>query len=183
MRCLPAGGCGRHGGAVPSDTEVVSEYAWEPTPERIAAANVTRLMKAAGAETIDELRRRSVADIDWFWDLVVRDLGLPFDEPYRAVRDSSGGIEWTTWFVGGRLNVADACVERWRADPTAATSPAVIHEDEAGNVSTLSYVELGAAVDACAAGLRAARDAGCDVVLPRSAFVEQLPVKLTEWMA
>jgi acetyl-CoA synthetase len=134
----------------------VSGYAWEPTPERIAAANVTRLMKAAGAETIDELRRKSVADIDWFWDLVVRDLGLPFDEPYRAVRDSSRGIEWTTWFVGGRLNVANACVERWRDHQTAAISPAVIHEDEAGNVSTLTYAELGAAVDACAAGLRGA---------------------------
>jgi acetyl-CoA synthetase len=113
-------------------------------------------MKAAGAETIDELRRKSVADIDWFWDLVVRDLGLPFDEPYTAVRDSSRGIEWTTWFVGGQLNVANACVERWRDDPTAADSPAVIHEDEAGGVSTLTYAELGAAVDACAAGLRLA---------------------------
>jgi acetyl-CoA synthetase len=113
-------------------------------------------MNAAGAETIDELRRKSVADIDWFWDLVVRDLGLPFDEPYSAVRDSSRGIEWTTWFVGGRLNVANACVERWRDHPTAADAPAVIHEDEAGNVSTLSYAELGAAVDGCAAGLRTA---------------------------
>ncbi len=137
-------------------SEVVSSYAWEPTPERIAAANVTRLMKAAGAETIDELRRKSVADIDWFWDLVVRDLGLPFDEPYTAVRDSSRAIEWTTWFVGGRLNVANACVERWRDHPTAARSLAVIHEDEAGAVTTLTYAELGAAVDACAAGLRVA---------------------------
>jgi DNA-binding NarL/FixJ family response regulator len=34
-----------------------------------------------------------------------------------------------------------------------------------------------------AAELKAARDAGCDIVLPRSAFVEQLPVKLAEWMA
>ena len=33
---------------------------------------------------------------------------------FTAVRDSSRGIEWTTWFVGGRLNVANACVERWR---------------------------------------------------------------------
>jgi len=131
-------------------------YAWEPTPERIAEANVTRLMKAAGAQTINDLRRMSVADIDWFWDLVVRDLGLPFDAPYVAVRDSSRGIEWTTWFVGGRLNVANVCVERWRRDPGTAPSPAVIYEDEAGSVSTLTYAELGAAVDACAVGLRAA---------------------------
>jgi CheY-like chemotaxis protein len=41
-------------------------------------------------------------------------------------------------------------------------------------------VAYGSHVDA--AGLKAARDAGCDVVLPRSAFVEQLPAKLTEWM-
>lgn len=31
--------------------------------------------------------------------------------------------------------------------------------------------------------LKAARAAGCDVVLPRSKFVEELPVKLGEWLA
>lgn len=33
-----------------------------------------------------------------------------------------------------------------------------------------------------AALLRGAREAGCDIVLPRSAFVEQLPVALPAWM-
>lgn len=42
-------------------------------------------------------------------------------------------------------------------------------------------VAYGSHVDA--AGLKAARDAGCDIVLPRSAFVEQLPLRLQEWMA
>ena len=60
------------------------DYAWEPTPDRVEQANVTRLMRAAGVETINELRRRSVEDIDWYWDLVARDLALPFDEPYTA---------------------------------------------------------------------------------------------------
>jgi CheY-like chemotaxis protein len=41
-------------------------------------------------------------------------------------------------------------------------------------------IAYGSHVDA--AGLKVARDAGCDVVLPRSAFVEQLPHKLAEWM-
>ena len=132
------------------------EYAWEPTPERIAEANVTRLMRAAGVETIDELRRRSVADIDWFWDLVAKDLALPFDEPYTRVRDSSRGIEWTTWFVGGRLNVATACVDRWRKDPEVADTPAVVYEDEAGDVVRLTYAELATAVDRATAGLRTA---------------------------
>jgi CheY-like chemotaxis protein len=42
-------------------------------------------------------------------------------------------------------------------------------------------VAYGSHVDA--AGLKAARDAGCDVVLPRSAFVEQLPTQLAEWLS
>jgi hypothetical protein len=42
-------------------------------------------------------------------------------------------------------------------------------------------VAYGSHVDA--AGLRAARVAGCDVVLPRSQFVGELPHKLPEWLA
>jgi CheY-like chemotaxis protein len=38
----------------------------------------------------------------------------------------------------------------------------------------------GSHVDA--AGLKAARDAGCDLVLPRSAFVEKLPQDLPDWL-
>ena len=33
-----------------------------------------------------------------------------------------------------------------------------------------------------AAGLRAAREAGCDLVLPRSKFVEELPRALPGWL-
>ncbi len=42
-------------------------------------------------------------------------------------------------------------------------------------------VAYGSHVDA--AGLRTARVAGCDVVLPRSAFVGELPRELLAWMA
>jgi CheY-like chemotaxis protein len=42
-------------------------------------------------------------------------------------------------------------------------------------------VAYGSHVDA--ATLRAARDAGCDVVLPRSKFVEELPTALPAWLA
>jgi CheY-like chemotaxis protein len=41
-------------------------------------------------------------------------------------------------------------------------------------------IAYGAHVEA--AGLRAARQAGCDIVLPRSAFVEQLPAQLPAWL-
>lgn len=42
-------------------------------------------------------------------------------------------------------------------------------------------VAYGSHVDA--ALLRSAREAGCDVVLPRSKFVEQLPTELKNWVS
>ena len=65
------------------------------------------------------LVQRSIDEPEWFWDAVVRFLGLPFATPYERVLDTSAGIEWATWFVGGRGNAASMCLDRL----PAATSP------------------------------------------------------------
>jgi acetyl-CoA synthetase len=133
-----------------------SGYAWEPTPDYVERANVTRLMRAHGIASIDELRARSVADVAWFWDAAVKDLGIPFATPYERVLDDSRGIQWAQWFVGGHVNIASACVDRWLDDPETAARTALIGESEDGPVRTLSFAELAAEVDALANALRAA---------------------------
>ncbi|MFF0279400.1 AMP-binding protein [Rhodococcus aetherivorans] len=132
----------------------MSDYTWIPTADYVDNANVTRLARAHGLGGLDELRARSVADVRWYWDAVVRDLELPFQVPYREVLDTSRGIEHPDWFVGGRTNIVDACLRRWVADPVAAERLAVVHEAEDGTVRTLTYRELGAEVERAAAGLR-----------------------------
>jgi len=132
----------------------MSDYIWVPTAEYIENANVTRLARAHGIASIAELRRRSVEDIGWYWDAVVKDLGLPFREPYSKVVDLSAGIEYPEWFVGGRLNIVDACLERWANDPVAADRAAVIHEAEDGRTRTLTFRELAREVERVSAGLR-----------------------------
>jgi acetyl-CoA synthetase len=132
----------------------VSDYTWHPTDDYVENANVTRLARANGLSGLGELRARSVADVRWYWDAVVRDLGLPFQSPYHEVLDTSRGIEHPDWFVGGRANVVDACLQRWLADPAAADRVAVTHEAEDGTVRSLSYRELAADVERAAAGLR-----------------------------
>src|SRR5262249_6090227 len=112
-------------------------------------------MRAAGARGIDDLRRSSVDDIAGFWDLVVRDLDLRFRTPYTRVLDDSDGIEWARWFVHGRVNVTEACVDRWREDPASAGRPALVAESEAGEVRVLSFRELGEEVDRLTGALRA----------------------------
>src|SRR5437763_17030479 len=101
---------GRRSFSLPSPR--MAELAWQPTTEYVESANVTRLMRAHGVESIDELRRRSVEDMEWFWAAVVDDLGIEFTTPYERVVDSSKGPAWTRWFIGGRVNLTHNCVDR-----------------------------------------------------------------------
>jgi acetyl-CoA synthetase len=134
----------------------MTELAWEPTPEYVERANVTRLMRAHGIETIDELRRRSVEDVEWYWDAAVKDLGLEFHVPYERVLDTSNGAPWATWFEGGRVNLVHNCVDRWADRPETRDQVALIGESETGDSRSLTFAELRAGVDEVAAGLRAA---------------------------
>jgi acetyl-CoA synthetase len=132
----------------------VTDYAWTPTSAYIENANVTRLARAHGLASLAELRERSVRDIGWYWDAVVRDLGIPFRTPYSKTVDLSAGIEHPDWFTGGELNIADACVGRWAGDQSVADRPAVVHEAEDGATRVLTYRELSRQAERVSAGLR-----------------------------
>jgi acetyl-CoA synthetase len=108
-------------------------------------------MRAHGIATEEELIARSTADIAWFWDAVVRDLGLEFSTPYERVLDTSRGIEWATWFGGGSVNLAHNCVDRW-AERTP-DAPAVLWEGEEGATRRLTYAEFRDLSDRLAGGL------------------------------
>ena len=124
---------------------------WRPSAEYVERANVTRLMRAHGIGSFDELRARSVEDVAWFWDAVVKDLGIRFTHPYTTVLDTKGGPEWPLWFLGGTVNVADQCVDRWaEATPDA---PAVVWEGEEGATRSVSYADLREMTDRLANGL------------------------------
>ena len=57
---------------------------WRPTPEVAERSRIARFMRAHGIATLEELQRRSVADPEWYWDAVVRDLGVRWMTPVHA---------------------------------------------------------------------------------------------------
>jgi acetyl-CoA synthetase len=124
---------------------------WRPSDEYVERANVTRFMRAHGIATYEDLVRRSVDDIAWFWDAVVQDLGIEFFRPYTQVLDTSRGVEWSTWFGGGSVNLAHDCVDRWAERTPDAI--AVIWEGEEGGVRRVTYRELRELSDRLANGL------------------------------
>jgi acetyl-CoA synthetase len=119
----------------------------------VERANVTRLMRAHGIGSYEELVKRSQDDVGWFWDAVVKDLGIEFFAPYRQVLDLSAGKPWAKWFTGGRVNLAHNCVDRW-AERTP-DKVAVLWEGEEGTVRPVTYAELRQMSDRLANGLRA----------------------------
>jgi acetyl-CoA synthetase len=134
--------------------EFGGEIAWRPTREYIDNSRLTAFIDRHRLRNYDELLRRSIAEPHWFWRAVLDDLGIEFYEPYTEVLDTSGGIPWSRWCVGGRLNIVHNCLDKWLGTPTGGTT-AIRWEGEEGTVRTLTYAELARDVGMCAAGLRA----------------------------
>jgi acetyl-CoA synthetase len=125
---------------------------WSPSEDYVERANVTRFMRAHGIGSYEELVQRSREDIEWFWGAVVEDLGIEFYQPYRRVLDDSAGTPWAKWFVGGRINLAHNCVDRWAH--RTPERPALVWEGEEGAVRTVTYGELWRMANRLAHGLR-----------------------------
>ncbi len=130
----------------------MGDIVWSPSEDYVTRANVTRLMRAHGLGSYEELVKRSQDDVEWFWEAVVRDLGIEFYEPYTQVLDESEGKPWAKWFVGGRINLAHNCVDRW-ADRTP-DKVAILWEGEEGPARSVTYRELREMADRTAGGLR-----------------------------
>ncbi len=128
--------------------------AWTPSPEHVATTNLARFWTRLGLADYAALQTWALDDVGRFWDAVMDDLGIEFHRPYTHILDASGGIERPRWCVGGRMNIVHNCLDKW-AGTAAWERDAVRYESEAGDVRVLSYRQLHAEVEACAAGLRA----------------------------
>ncbi|HEX5034217.1 MAG TPA: AMP-binding protein, partial [bacterium] len=129
------------------------EIIWKPYGDYIEKSNISRFMKAHGIRDYDTLVRWSNADVERFWEACLKDLDLRWQQPYRKILDSSDGFAWSKWFVGGKINIVDQCIDRWieagKGDKTAFT-----WEGDCGAVKKLSYAELQSQVNKLAAALK-----------------------------
>jgi acetoacetyl-CoA synthetase len=131
---------------------VAVESIWEPSPERVERANITRYLhwlrerRGLRFASYDELWRWSVDDLDGFWTSIWEffEVGGPAPSPALAERRMPGA----RWFPGATLNHAELSLRRHD------DHPALLFGNEAGDLGTISYAELGRRVAAAAAGLR-----------------------------
>ena len=141
---------------------------WTPSPEQIAAANLTRFIEqvralggdAAGIDGYDDLYRWSIANLELFWLAVRRFCGLvvgPNDPGVACERPLVGRSRVAPpdpelgprWFVGTRLNFAENLLR------FADDREAIVSWNERGARRGLTYRELNAEVARVAEALRA----------------------------
>jgi acetyl-CoA synthetase len=120
---------------------VIGDVMWEPSPEVISKSRLKRFMDQHGIESFADLLKRADADIEWFWDAAIKDIDIAFYRHYDKVVDLSKGKQWATWWIGGRMNIVQSCLDRYRGTESH-DKLAIIWEGEPGEVRKLTYREL-----------------------------------------
>jgi len=121
--------------------------ALDPLAQLLAAPLVP--LRTQLPDRVAQLAESRALSSDEYWEWVAR--RQRWLAPWHTVR--TGGIDSFQYFPGGRINVADNCVDRWAENPTTAARPAIMWEGEPGDTRTLTYTELRDEVSALAAGL------------------------------
>jgi acetoacetyl-CoA synthetase len=129
--------------------------AWSPSPERVAAANLTRFIRLVRAEldplVVDypSLYEFSIRDPESFWR-ALWDFGGIVGTPGARVLEHGDRMPGAHWFPDASLNFAENLL-RHRDDHDA-----IVFESETGATRSLSYAELYRQVAATAAAMRSA---------------------------
>lgn len=126
---------------------------WQPDEETKQRTNLYRFMQQHGIGSYDELMKRSVSDVAWFWDAVLQDLGIVFYEPYENILDLEDGLPFAKWCTGGSMNIVHNLLDKWQTSEVRERD-ALRWEGEGGRTRTLTYGELHEEVCRCANALR-----------------------------
>ncbi|HEX9880709.1 MAG TPA: AMP-binding protein [Candidatus Binatia bacterium] len=129
------------------------EIVWRPSPEVVKQSRLKRFMDRHGIATFEELSRRSTQDLDWFWNAVLEDLHIEFSKPYSRVLDTTRGIAWARWCVGGKVNIVHNCLDRW-VRSSMRNRAAIRWEGEEGAIRVLTYGDVHREVNRLANALR-----------------------------
>ncbi len=133
-------------------TPIESTVVWRPSASYIEQSRLTQFMRRHQIGSYASLFRRSVEDLEWFWNAVNEDLGLEWIRPYTRVYDSSAGIPWTKWWIDGKYNYVHNCLDRHL--PRLKDKIAIRYEDEEGTTRTLTYRQALVEVSRLANGLK-----------------------------
>ncbi len=134
----------------------MAERLWQPTPEQIENANMTRFIRfvnercGTSISDYDALWEWSVEAISEFWAALWDFVEIIHSKGYDQVVDDPYKLPGASWFSGAELNFAENLL-RYRDDRTA-----LIFKSEAKPSVAITYAELYRKVAQMAGAMKAA---------------------------
>lgn len=138
------------------------DFAWAPTAEQADGSRLRHFMRTLEVDDLTALHEFARRFPERFWAAMADDIGVEWARPYDAVMDTSAGLPWTRFWIGGRLNLAWEAVHRWAARTPERT--ALLWEDDSGATRTLTCADLALDTARAAAALRELEVGSGDVV-------------------
>ncbi len=147
---------------------------FHPPREFVEKSNLRKFMDKLGIKDEDELRRKALENIEWFWSEVVKEVGIEWYEGLKKV------LEWdpphAKWFVGAKYNIVhDALDKQVRVRKNKV---AYIFEGENGDVRKLTYGDLYREVNRLANALKEMGVRKGDRVAIYLPMIPELPISM-----
>ena len=117
---------------------ISSNFAWHPSDAFKRDCNWTAFIALEGLADYAMLERKAAQDPEWFWDALVRFLGVQFIKPYARMLDLSKGIEWPQWCIGATGNMTLSLIDRHLAAGRGGHE-AIVGVGEDGSSRRLTY--------------------------------------------
>jgi len=130
------------------------QFAWYPDEKVTKASNLQAFMKLNDIASYDELYEKSISDISWYWDAVLKQMDIRFETPYTEVVDLTNGPQFPVWCPGARMNIIHNLLDKWLEEDATAQRVALKYESEEGSVQEWTYAELSDEVGRCANALK-----------------------------
>jgi acetyl-CoA synthetase len=136
-------------------TSQAPRFAWTPSQALIEQSRLAAFIRQTGEPDFDALSAHAQRDPAWLMAQVFRFCDFRFYKPYERMLDTSRGIEWAQWCVGGTTNIVLNCLDRHRGTPAWQGTFLVWEGEDPNARRTLSYAEFDAEVCRLAGALRA----------------------------
>lgn len=122
-------------------SDQLSNFVFYPTKEQETSSNIHRFMKKHQLASLDDLCRKSIRDLNWFWDAVNDDIGVVWEKKYTIVSDFSNGNPWPKWFVDGKLNIINSTITKFAKKSSNKIAYHFVSEDDSTLSVTYSTLE------------------------------------------
>jgi acetyl-CoA synthetase len=140
----------------------LSRYTFIPTQKQTLESNIFQFMSKHNIQSLEELHKKSVANIDWYWDAVSDDIGIVWDKKYTVILDLTEGKAFPKWFVDGKINIINSTIDKFAKTMPDKIAYHFVAED--GITKSITYLELETRVNKFANALTSIGVRKSDVV-------------------